>query len=244
MTDAAPLELEHMLGFAATRDSAVFYHPTQPDVMVMYTGCLVIIGSVSDPHQQEFLHGHTEEITCISVSPSGNLIASGQTCCTRVPNSEAMVIVWDFKTRRCIYVLNELHNSAQLGRCAQFCLRKKSFVCPPPPSKRTSQASPTCVERLSFSPDDHYLAGSDDQQRGAKLCVWDMENGSLANVSKQPTTLSFLCWGAVVASTRKMSRHDQYKLFGACGARVFRFWLEFDVRAGAASPWDHECTSD
>ena len=49
-----PLELEHMIGFAAGQDddSSVQFHPTEPATFVSYTGCLIIIGSVSDPHAQ------------------------------------------------------------------------------------------------------------------------------------------------------------------------------------------------
>lgn len=95
-----PLELEHMIGFAASHDNSVQLHPKLTDTFVCYTGCLILIGSTTDPHQQEFLRGHDEEITCLALSPSGNLIASGQASKTRSPSSEAYVIVWDFGTRQ------------------------------------------------------------------------------------------------------------------------------------------------
>jgi len=95
-----PLELEHMIGFSAANDSSVQFHPTLTETFICYTGCLILIGSTLDPHQQEFLRGHNEEITCLALSPSGNLIASGQASSVRVPNSEAYVIVWDFKSRQ------------------------------------------------------------------------------------------------------------------------------------------------
>jgi WD40 repeat protein len=97
---ADPLELEHMIGFAASHDNAVQFHPKLPDTFVCYTGCLILIGCTTDPHQQEFLRGHDEEITCLAISPSGNLVASGQASKTRSPSSEAYVIVWDFGTRQ------------------------------------------------------------------------------------------------------------------------------------------------
>jgi len=199
---AEPLELEHMIGFSASHDSSVQFHPKETTKMICYTGCLVIIADSEDPHKQEFLRGHNEEITCLCISPSGNLLASGQLSSTRVPNSEAFVIVWDYPTRQQIYHLNHLHDGISFSQ--------------------------NRVLHLNFSPDDHYLAGSDDQTAGAKLCVWDMQTGGLASIAKQGQ-LSFLCWGAVVPSTRKMSRHDQYKLYAACGSKVMRFWLDFDV---------------
>ena len=99
MEEENPLELEHMMGIAGDGKNSVQFHPTEPNVMVSYTGRHVIISNTKDPHQQEFLRGHNEEITMLALSPMGNMIASGQGSSTRVPNSEAMVIVWDYKTR-------------------------------------------------------------------------------------------------------------------------------------------------
>jgi len=53
-----PLELEHMMGFDGTSRGSVQYHPTDTTVMISYTGCLVVISDVTDPHQQEFMRGH------------------------------------------------------------------------------------------------------------------------------------------------------------------------------------------
>ena len=100
---ADPLELEHMIGYTGEGAQSIQYHPTERDTLVGYIGRLVLIANVHDKHQQEFLHGHNEEVTALAVSPSGNLIASGQGSSRCVPNSEAMVIVWDWKTRQSIY---------------------------------------------------------------------------------------------------------------------------------------------
>jgi len=197
-----PLELEHMIGFAASHDNSVQLHPKLTDTFVCYTGCLILIGSTTDPHQQEFLRGHDEEITCLALSPSGNLIASGQASKTRSPSSEAYVIVWDFGTRQMIYRFSELHDA--------------------------NTYAPSQVMRLCFSPDDHFLAASDDAPN-AKLCVWDMPTGSVAAAQRQKSTLSFLIWGPVLASERKVSRHQKYRIFAGSSARIQRYLLEFDV---------------
>ena len=116
----AELELEHMIGFSTHSggDGSVQFHPRDPDVIVSHIGCLLIIGNIKDPHGQIFLHGHTEEITCLAISPSGNLIASGQASSVREPNSEALVIVWDYATRRQIYSLGQLHDGIAFSRRA------------------------------------------------------------------------------------------------------------------------------
>jgi hypothetical protein len=111
-----PLELEHMMGFDGSCGGSVQYHPTDASVMISFTGCLIVISDVKDPHQQEFLRGHNEAITCMAISPSGALIASGQTSTTRVPNSEAMVIVLDYASRQPLYRLMELHDGIAFSR--------------------------------------------------------------------------------------------------------------------------------
>lgn len=211
--ESSPMELEHMIGFSTEQGSSVQFHPTEQDTIVSYIGCLVIIANVNDPHQQEFLRGHTEEITTLSISSSGKLLASGQTSSTRFPTSEASIIVWHFASRQKIYCLSHLSDGTAYTR--------------------------NSVLNLAFSPDEAFLAGCDDEPGNAKLCVWDMHSGSLAAVSKQKQ-LSFLCWGATVASTRKMSRHDQYTLYGGLTSRVSRFTLEFDVHKMQHTLKSHE----
>ena len=151
---ADPLELEHMIGYTGQGAQSIQYHPTERDTLVGYIGRLVLIANVHDKHQQEFLHGHNEEVTSLAISPSGNLIASGQGSSRCVPNSEAMVIVWDWKTRQSIYRLIELNDGIAFSR--------------------------NSVTHLAFSSDDRFLSGTDDQPGNTKLAVWDMESGQVA----------------------------------------------------------------
>ena len=72
------------MGFNGDCKGSVQFHPQDPMVMISYTGCLLVVSRVDDPHQQEFLRGHNEAITCLAISPTGNLIATGQTSTTRV----------------------------------------------------------------------------------------------------------------------------------------------------------------
>lgn len=68
-------------------------------------GAFVVINDISDPHKQEFLRGHDEEICCLSVSPSGQLLASGQQPTTKRKGSESPIVVWDLEARRELYQL-------------------------------------------------------------------------------------------------------------------------------------------
>ena len=158
---ADPLELEHMIGYTGQGAQSIQYHPTERDTLVGYIGRLVLIANVHDKHQQEFLHGHNEEVTSLAMSPSGNLIASGQGSSRCVPNSEAMVIVWDWKTRQSIYRLIELNDGIAFSR--------------------------NSVTHLAFSGDDRFLSGTDDQPGNTKLAVWDMESGQVPNPSPSPS---------------------------------------------------------
>lgn len=198
-----PLVLEHMMGFNGHCKGSVQFHPVDKTVMISYTGCLLVIADVANPHEQEFLRGHNEAITCLAISPSGNLIASGQASTTRVPNSEATVIVWDYKLRQPHFRLMELHDGIQFSR--------------------------NSVRQLAFSPDEQFLAGSDDQNGGAKFCVWHTATAQLAAIKKTTEPLAFLAWGDVVASARRTTKQSSYTLLAASGARIYRFQLGFDV---------------
>ena len=150
------------------------------------------------------MRGHNEAISCLAISPSGNLIASGQCSTTRVPNSEAMVIVWDYQTRQPVYRLMELHDGIAFTR--------------------------NKVIQLEFSPDELFLAGCDDNPKGAKLCVWQCQTGQLSAIAKtgqRPS--SFLSWGEVIESQSRIKKNATYKLMSANAHKVLKYTLEFDI---------------
>jgi WD40 repeat protein len=99
------LDFEHFTGFNAISNGAVF-HPDGSSY-VGSAGGNVIITDLMDSAKQEFLRGHTENVTCISVSPSGALIASGQ------QGDESNVFVWDFETRKRIFCIEEHDGAVQ-----------------------------------------------------------------------------------------------------------------------------------
>uniref|UniRef100_A0A670YP80 Uncharacterized protein n=1 Tax=Pseudonaja textilis TaxID=8673 RepID=A0A670YP80_PSETE len=51
-------------------------HPDR-EHLIYPLGCTVIIQSINTPGQ-DFLHGHTNNVSCVTVSPSGSYVASGQ----------------------------------------------------------------------------------------------------------------------------------------------------------------------
>ncbi|XP_031730469.1 cilia- and flagella-associated protein 52 [Anarrhichthys ocellatus] len=88
------LELEAVIGFNGHVFSGLRVHPDR-EHLIYPLGCSVILQRIEDG-KQEFLHGHTHNVTCISVSTSGSYIASGQ---VTFMGSDAAVIIWDYAQR-------------------------------------------------------------------------------------------------------------------------------------------------
>ena len=93
----------------------------------------MVIGDIEDPHKQEFLRAHDEEVrglprctvrahtesgpgthaqlshrpqvSALALSRSGLLIASGQLGSSRSPERVAPVVVWDYERRRQVFNL-------------------------------------------------------------------------------------------------------------------------------------------
>jgi WD40 repeat protein len=64
-----------------------------------------VIENLHDKHQQQFLRGHDMEISAITLSNSGSLIATGQlgTVFQKLP--EAPIILWNYETKQPVAVL-------------------------------------------------------------------------------------------------------------------------------------------
>jgi len=93
------VELEHAIGFAAI-PSGLHYHPSTSEYIYASGACIVVC-DFTDPHNHVFLRGHTGDITCLVLSPSGRYLASGE----RGKNAD--VLVWDFQTKRLVYRFSE-----------------------------------------------------------------------------------------------------------------------------------------
>lgn len=80
--------------------NSVHLHPNATDY-VLIAGASIIIGDINDPHNQHFLRGHDDQITCLSLSNNGKTIASGQ----KGDNSD--IILWDYETKKAVFRLSE-----------------------------------------------------------------------------------------------------------------------------------------
>lgn len=68
----------------------MYMHPNGKE-FVYISGACIVITDLADPHKQDFLREHDDQITCLSISHDGKLIASGQ----RGDNSD--VIIWSYQ---------------------------------------------------------------------------------------------------------------------------------------------------
>ncbi|KXS13951.1 WD40 repeat-like protein [Gonapodya prolifera JEL478] len=90
------LKLKSTVAFGGTVPGGFIKHPD--GVHLIYSvGANVVLEKDSKPNSQEFLQGHTNQISCVTVSRSGRLIASGQV--THM-GFQADIIIWDFATRK------------------------------------------------------------------------------------------------------------------------------------------------
>ena len=74
--DLGIIELEHAIGYSGEIVKAVWFHPNGNDFVYISGGC-VVISSLDNPHEQSFLRGHDDEITCLCISPDGKHLATG-----------------------------------------------------------------------------------------------------------------------------------------------------------------------
>ncbi|KAG5278993.1 hypothetical protein AALO_G00104960 [Alosa alosa] len=89
--EVSRLELEAVIGFNGHVYSGLRVHPDR-EHLIYPLGCTVILKSLKN-NKQTFLHGHTNNVSCVSISKSGNFIASGQ---VTFMGFKADAIIWDF----------------------------------------------------------------------------------------------------------------------------------------------------
>jgi len=97
--------MEHSIGFNGRYLNTLHYHPTETDTLIYSNGGLLVIEKRDDKHKQEFLRGHDMEISCIAVSNSGRMMATGQLGTSFQRTPEAPVILWNYETRKPLAVL-------------------------------------------------------------------------------------------------------------------------------------------
>uniref|UniRef100_A0A5F9DGD6 Cilia and flagella associated protein 52 n=1 Tax=Oryctolagus cuniculus TaxID=9986 RepID=A0A5F9DGD6_RABIT len=74
--DVAELELAAVIGFNGHVPTGLKCHPDQ-EHLIYPLGCTILIQAINT-HEQNFLHGHGNNVSCLTISKNGNYIASGQ----------------------------------------------------------------------------------------------------------------------------------------------------------------------
>ena len=93
--DKDPLQLEHMLGFAGNYRSTVLCLPNDESTYVKSMGALISVESLKDVHSQRFLRAHDMQVSCLALSKSGKLLASGQVGTKNFKGLAAPIFIWD-----------------------------------------------------------------------------------------------------------------------------------------------------
>jgi len=95
------LELIGCVGFSGTVPGGFILHPDERR-LIHPVGSTVVVREVANPNSQRFLHGHSDSVTCLALSPSGRFLASGQR--THM-GFQADVVVWDLETLEILHRL-------------------------------------------------------------------------------------------------------------------------------------------
>lgn len=143
------LNLGGVIGFEGAVPNGFIAHPDGTHV-VYPLGSTVVIKNTKT-NTQAFLQGHTDKVSCVTLSNCGRYIASGQ---VTAMGFKATVIVWDAAAG--IKNANTADSTGEL--LYRLDLHKVK------------------IQDLSFSPNSQYLAtlgGQDDNN----LVIWDVETG-------------------------------------------------------------------
>ena len=96
-----PLNLHSVIGFGGQVENGLIVH-ADGETLIYSLGSTIVLRSKSDPKAQEFLQGHTDKVSCLSLSPSGRYLASGQ---ITYMGFTADIIIWDLDTRSLLHRL-------------------------------------------------------------------------------------------------------------------------------------------
>lgn len=95
MAELDELALGLVIGFSGAVPSGVRVHPDRRHILYAL-GNTIVVHDLENAKNQTFLHGHSDRVTAVAVSPSGRFVASGQ---ATHHGFQADIILWDFETR-------------------------------------------------------------------------------------------------------------------------------------------------
>lgn len=93
------LPLESVIGFEGKVNGGLVLHPNGK-TMIYPLGATIVIKELGDAFSQSFLQGHSDEVSCLTLSADGRYLASGQ---ITYMGFTADIIVWDLETRQMVH---------------------------------------------------------------------------------------------------------------------------------------------
>ncbi|KAM4745426.1 cilia- and flagella-associated protein 52-like [Anableps anableps] len=223
------LKLEAVIGFNGHVPFGLKIHPDRRH-LIYPLGSIIILKEIEDG-KQEFLHGHSNNVSCISVSKSGTYIASGQ---VNFMGFKAAVIIWNY-AERTIHSQLLLHkakveavtfspNDKYLvslggqddGSIVVWNIETKQAIC-----RNTASAYGHCLTVEYFNTDDNIFASAGS----GTLRVWELD---LANRKIWPTD----CRTGKLKRTVKcleISECDQYMFCGTTSGDIMKINLRMKL---------------
>ena len=93
------LPLESVIGFEGKVNGGLVLHPNGK-TMIYPLGATIVIKELGDAFSQSFLQGHSDEVSCLTLSSDGRYLASGQ---ITYMGFTADIIVWDLESRAMVH---------------------------------------------------------------------------------------------------------------------------------------------
>ncbi|XP_065591191.1 cilia- and flagella-associated protein 52 [Cyrtonyx montezumae] len=222
--EARGLELRAAIGFNGHITSGLICHPDSKHLLYPL-GCTVVIQDLASK-KQTFLHGHSNNVSCVVVSSSGNYVASGQ---VTFMGFKADIILWDFQKKELLARLslhkgkieglafspNDLYlvslGGQDDGSVVVWDVSKREAVCGSPASAR-NRGSATIVE-CSACRDEMFVTAGIETIR-----VWELD---LPNRKLRPTECQTGQLRRVITSL-KMADDDNYFYVGTSTGDVLK----------------------
>lgn len=168
------IEFEHAIGLNINTKNGLLYH-NNGENYIYSCGGNILVADLTNPNSQEFFRKHDDQITCLRLSPSGNLLASGQL------GENSNVYVWDFNSKKVILTLEEHDHMVQ---CLDFSHDEKLLV---------TIGSPEDNKLLIWDLSNGCIVGLHNKMPMGTVAV--SFGGFVKDIKKRPTENYILCSG-------------------------------------------------
>ncbi|CAM5097379.1 unnamed protein product [Natator depressus] len=222
------LELQAVIGFNGHIPSGLICHPDR-EHFIYPLGCTIIIQGLNN-NTQAFLHGHTNNVSCVAVSRSGCYVASGQ---VTFMGFKADIILWDYKKRELLARLslhkgkieklafspNDLYlvslGGQDDGSVVVWSIAKRDPICGSPASARS--AGNATVLAFSNCRDEVFVSAGNGTIR-----VWELD---LPNRKIRPTECQTGQLKRVITCIM-MAEDDSYFYVGTSSGDILKLYMK------------------